>query len=364
MSHPLDPFSAEELRDAAAIYRSERHVESPVFAVLSRLEPDHAEWHGFVESGTPIDRRAWAVVVVDRNTLAEAIINVTTRRIDSYVEVEGERPYLMISEILDAMGAVRSHAGWIDAMARRGFTGDDLDKIQMDPWPHGTFGTAHEDGRRLTKVIFYWRDEPDDNGYAHPIEGLMVVVDLGDAEVLAVLDTGDVPVPRTRQSYYPEHAGRVRADLKPIDITQPDGPSWTVDGNAVRWQRWRLRVSMDPVEGLVLHDVGYDDPDAGRVRPIMHRAAVSEMVVPYGHTAESQRWKNAFDVGEWGLGRMANSLELGCDCLGVIHYFDAVLAGEDGEGHVTANAICLHEEDYSILWKHSTSTSTGRSSST
>ena len=63
-------------------------------------------------------------------------------------------------------------------------------------------------------------------------------------------------------------------------------------------------------------------------------------------------WKNAFDAGEWGLGRMANSLKLGCDCLGVIHYFDAVLATEQGEPYTVEHAICMHEEDYGILWKH------------
>jgi primary-amine oxidase len=76
------------------------------------------------------------------------------------------------------------------------------------------------------------------------------------------------------------------------------------------------------------------------------------MVVPYGHPGAMHGWKNAFDAGEWGLGRMTNSLELGCDCLGEIHYFDAALATEQGEPYTVPNAICLHEEDYGILWKH------------
>src|SRR5262249_4949117 len=59
-----------------------------------------------------------------------------------------------------------------------------------------------------------------------------------------------------------------------------------------------------------------------------------------------------FDAGEWGLGRLANSLSLGCDCLGEIHYFDAVTATETGEPYALPNAICMHEEDYGILWKH------------
>ena len=40
---------------------------------------------------------------------------------------------------------------------------------------------------------------------------------------------------------------------------------------------------------------------------------------------------NAFDAGEYGLGMCTNSLELGCDCLGEIRYFDGVLALPSGE---------------------------------
>ncbi|MGH9113015.1 MAG: primary-amine oxidase, partial [Acidimicrobiales bacterium] len=100
----------------------------------------------------------------------------------------------------------------------------------------------------------------------------------------------------------------------------------------------------------VLHTVGYDD--GGRTRPILHRASLSEMVVPYGDPGPAHGWKNAFDVGEWGLGRMANSLTLGCDCLGEIRYFDFVSADEHGEPTTLTNAICMHEEDDGILWKH------------
>jgi primary-amine oxidase len=107
---------------------------------------------------------------------------------------------------------------------------------------------------------------------------------------------------------------------------------------------------MHPIEGLVLHQVGYED--SGRRRPILHRASVAEMVVPYGSNHPSHQWKNAFDCGEWGLGRMVNSLELGCDCLGVIHYLGTDVVDERGNGRTQPNVICIHEEDYGILWKH------------
>ena len=49
---------------------------------------------------------------------------------------------------------------------------------------------------------------------------------------------------------------------------------------------------------------------------------------------------------------LANSLELGCDCLGEIRYFDAWLNDNDGHAQMLKNAICLHEEDHGLSWKH------------
>jgi primary-amine oxidase len=76
------------------------------------------------------------------------------------------------------------------------------------------------------------------------------------------------------------------------------------------------------------------------------------MVVPYGDPTATQVRKNAFDVGEYGMGMCANSLQLGCDCLGHIHYLDAHLCDSRGNPLRIPNAICMHEEDYGILWKH------------
>src|SRR3954451_22849514 len=76
------------------------------------------------------------------------------------------------------------------------------------------------------------------------------------------------------------------------------------------------------------------------------------MVVPYADATPMHGWKNAFDAGEWGLGRMTQSLTLGCDCLGEIRYLDVCLANEQGEPWLIPNAVCLHEEDAGIGWKH------------
>jgi primary-amine oxidase len=131
--------------------------------------------------------------------------------------------------------------------------------VQIDPWPAGTFGLGHEEGRRIARCLAYLRESKEDNGYARPLEGLLAFVDMGRGEVLEVVDLGVVPFPSEHGSYYPEHNGPLRTDLKPLEITQPEGPSFKVEGNLVRWQKWSLRIGMDPLEGLVLWTVGYED---------------------------------------------------------------------------------------------------------
>ena len=76
------------------------------------------------------------------------------------------------------------------------------------------------------------------------------------------------------------------------------------------------------------------------------------MIVPYRDSSEDHYRRTAFDIGEWGLGFMTTSLELGCDCLGEIRYLDAVLHNSKGEPYTITNAVCIHEEDNAVLWKH------------
>ena len=118
----------------------------------------------------------------------------------------------------------------------------------------------------------------------------------------------------------------------------------------MRWQKWSFVIGFNAREGLTLHHLCYHDN--GKERSILYRASLSEMVVPYGDPAPQQARKNAFDAGEYGLGMCANSLELGCDCLGLIKYFDGHLCTSRGEPLTIKNAVCMHEEDYGILWKH------------
>src|SRR5690606_36828498 len=143
--------------------------------------------------------------------------------------------------------------------------------------------------------------------------------------------------------------GSARTSLKPIDITMPEGPSFSVDGNQVQWENWKFHVGFNAREGLVLNNITWRDGKEDR--SVITRASVPEMVVPYGDTDETRYWISYFDGGEYHLGRMANSLALGCDCLGVIHYFDGYVNDALGNPVKIPQVICMHEEDYGIQWK-------------
>jgi primary-amine oxidase len=340
--HPLDMLTQDEVKAAVAAARGTGRLgEAARFASVALDEPPKEA----VLAGHPVERRVHLTIVPGPGAgVVEAAVDVATGAVVRWDEVEGMRPAALFEDAMRAIAALVQDESWLAAMQARGIT--DVRQVQVDPWPTGNFGLAMEEGRRVFRCVSYYRERPDANGYARPIEGVLAFVDGGAGEVLEVVDTGVVPLPPQLGSYWPEDNQPARDDLKPLSITQPSGPSFAVDGNLVRWQGWSLRVSMDPYEGLVLHTVSFGG------RPVLYRASICEMVVPYGDPGPMHGWKNAFDAGEWGLGRMANSLVLGCDCLGEIFYFDAVLASEAGEPYTLENAICMHEEDYGLLWKH------------
>lgn len=347
-SHPLAPLSRSEIAAAVALVRGSGRVpDGARLAYVGLQEPDKELVRSFVD-GQQFDRQVRVVAMAGPEAaVIEMVVSLTDAEVRRFEVVESARPALLIEESMFAIAVLKADPRWQEAMRRRGI--EDFDLVQIDPWPAGTFGIAHEEGRRISRCLSYLRDTPDGNGYARPVEGVIGFVDMGRSEVLEVVDTGVVPLPPERGSYYPEDVV-ARDGLKALHINQPDGPSFTVDGNFVRWQRWSFRITMDPLEGLVLRTLAYDD--GGRSRPIIYRASVSEMVVPYGSPDPMHAWKSAFDVGEWGLGRMANSLALGCDCLGDIYYFDVDMADEQGNPQTISQAICMHEEDYGIIWKH------------
>ncbi|HET6866124.1 MAG TPA: tyramine oxidase, partial [Solirubrobacteraceae bacterium] len=344
VAHPLDPLSADEIARAVAVVRAERGLDADArFGSITLVEPDKrrpAEANG---------RRRAELIIYDRTTACvyEAIVVVTDGQLEQWTPRPGVQSALTPEEYLECEELTKAHPDFQAALRRRGI--DDLDLVTVDPIPTGNSGLPEEDpGRRVCRTLAFVRPDPGGNSYGRPIEGVFGIIDLGRGEVIRMDDLGIVDVPDEPGEYRADRVGPLRSDLRPVEITQPEGPSFTVEGNEVAWQKWRLRVGFTPREGLVLHTVGYED--SGRLRPILHRASFAEMAVPYAEP--SRYYQSPFDIGENYIGTLANSLALGCDCLGTIRYFDADMLDSRGKVVTIKNAVCLHEEDFGLLWKH------------
>ena len=348
MSHPLHPLSAEEVQQSLDILAASRAGEEYALSSIGLLEPPKAD----VKGGVPCPRQV-QFVGVDKQSDGGFVANIdlATKAVVSLERkgLEAQVAYTM-ADLGTAVHLTKTHPEWLAAIAKRGIataTDEDLALIQVDPWPAG--GYAHPDlpqGHRALRCISFLRTDATDNGYARPVQGLICHVDLTAGKVVALEDHGVIPMPTASGRFDSAHQEHTRGDLKDLEITQPQGASFEVDGYHVRWQGYDLHVGFHPVNGLVLHQVSLQD------RPLLYRAALSEMVVPYGDSDPLHSWKHVLDASEYNMGMLVNSLKLGCDCLGEIHYFDIHQVTWDGKLKTVENAICMHEEDYGIQWKH------------
>jgi primary-amine oxidase len=345
--YPLDPLTAEEIAETARIIREKGNLPpNERFIYITLREPAKELLQAYTP-GDEFQREAEVVLVVEGQTY-EAIVDLVEHQILELLNIPGVQAAIPFEELVGCEECVKADPRFIEAMARRGITS--MEWVMVDSWPAGYYGTDDDASRRLSRPLIFVKFGPDDNGYAHPVEGLHIVVDLTRMEVVVFEDHGLVPIPQEAGNYTPEAVEQLRSDLKPLEITQPDGPSFEVNGYHVHWQKWQFRLGFTPREGLVLYTIGYEDQ--GRLRPIIERMSVAEMIVPYGDPSALHYRRNVLDMGEHGLGVQSNSLELGCDCLGEIRYFDAHVNDGKGNPVVMKNVICMHEEDFGVLWKH------------
>jgi primary-amine oxidase len=349
--HPLDPLTAEQIRQVAAILRRDRDLgESWRFASIELREPSKDVLTA-LESGLTAGREAVAVGWDRSDGQAyRAVVSLTGDAVTSWEHLPGQQPNMTVDEWHECDQLLRSHPALVEALGRRGIT--DMSLVLIDMWAYGAALVPERyRGLRLGWCDVWCRDSQEGNPYAHHISGLHPVVDLNRMTLLELEDSGEASAnPQVRGEYLPRLLGTPPREVSPLEISQPDGAGFALEGHLLRWQDWELRLGFNHREGLVLHQVGFRD--AGRLRPVAHRLSFAELVVPYRDASADHYRRTAFDIGEWGLGFMTTSLELGCDCLGEIRYLDAVVHDSRGEPRTIANAICVHEEDSGVLWKH------------
>ncbi|GAA5837712.1 hypothetical protein JCM3766R1_000561 [Sporobolomyces carnicolor] len=422
--HPHNPLTALEISQASALFRTEllnRGIRSVKSCCVALVEPPKAQvlaWLGIPlspqgaepsKSSVRPERKAEGHLIDTLTGTSFELQCVFPHTSDDGPEVRepptlvsykqlpvGVQPAITLEE-LDETEKVVCEDATVIALCEE--VGVSREQIRADCWSIG-YEDRFGEGRRLQQAFVYARLKDHEHLYAHPLD-FNVVVDTNTKEILKIdfashrvpgkeklsgtgstaphsvegdslADAGRerIAPPKDEHNFLPdliqdERKARgqdwsIRKDLKALEITQPDGVSFELSGNEICWQNWKFHIGFNHREGIVLSTVQYFDVDEKRYRPICYRASFAEMVVPYAAPEWPHPRKFAFDVGEYGLGMMANSLELGCDCLGAIHYLDAEMSNHAGQPVTLKNCVCIHEEDDGLLWKHTDFRAGGR----
>ena len=344
--HPLDPLSPNEIEKTVELLKSSpAFPKAALFSTVQLKEPPK-ELVLAHKPGSVFSRSSF-VIFFDRinNKTFEATIDLTAGKISSIKEIPGVQPLVFDGEYGALEELVKADPRWLAAMKKRGI--EDPEDVAVDGWAVGQISDEHK-GRLLRGLSYYKKGVS--NCYGRPIEGVVAIINMNERRILAVTDTGVVPVSKANYDLDEGSVGKLRERAKPLVISQPEGASYQLSGNEIRWQNWRFRYTMHPREGLVLHTVGYED--GGKLRSILYRASLSEMVVPYGDPDENWRWRAAFDVGEYSVGRLASPLEPNVDAPSNAQLLGAVFSDEEGKPYTHENAVAIYERDGGILWKH------------
>jgi primary-amine oxidase len=342
-SYPLDPLTPVEITRAVDILKPTvtGHV---YFNIINLKEPPKKEVLAWIP-GTPFRREAF-VSFFDYSTpgMTEAIVDLNKNSLVSVKQIPNVIGMGLEADSLAAENIARNDANWAAALKKRGLELKDVVHRTIFP---GDLGLAPV-GHREQIIIPHIKDNSID------LEGLLAYADLTTGKIIKIVDEPGRFSDKIDLNYFKEDEVKdTRKGPAPIRITQPEGSSMTIDGQAVTWQNWRLRFGIDNREGLIIYNVRL--VDNGRERSVLYKGSMPEMVVPYGAPGLLQAAYNFFDAGEYRLGQaIARPMTPGSDAPENAVYLPATLHKESGEPFQLKNAIAIYEEYGGTLWRHGT----------
>ena len=346
--HPLDPLTRQEHFAVVEVLQAAGKVDAETgFARIALKEPEKGTVWAWTP-GAPVTRAAEATVHQGANVF-EAIVDLDGRRLTSWTPRPGVQPMWLEG---DFGGALVSKAlkdpRVIAALKKRGV--ENLHFVTCFVVPAGTFGEPQYAGKRIG-ILACRQRSGDRNSYARRIEGLGVTVDLNAKEILDVADDEVVPVPRGSREFDLAATGKLREFAAPIEVRQPAGPGFTLDGHVVTWDRWRFHVRPDARVGTVISTASWKDGD--RQRPVLYQAHLSEIFVPYMDPRREWSTRAFIDAGEYAAGGLADTLQPGVDCPDTAVYMDGVIPADAGWPRDKPRVLCIYERAAGdMLWRH------------
>lgn len=359
-THQLSPWhslTAVEIEQASAAVKS-RHGEQIIINRISLRQPDKADALAWVPDQTAL--RGADITFRANRVSYRVFYDFATASLDETRTLETGQPMLSPDgEILPAVMQANELPQLLAALERRGVKKGDGLCLPRTIGRYFADRADPVDDRLLRLDCFNIRGQsglrilPSTSAYARPIEGLSVLYNVETGDIVDIIDSysdGEYPPHDIVALEYHKGAIETREALKPIDISQPDGVNFTLNGERVDWQGWQFHLRFDPRQGTVLNRVGHNTSEG--FRSVAYEVAMSEMFVPYQDNDVHWFYRAYFDMGEYGFGNMATALQ-GSDCPDNAVFRDAVLHSADGLPVLAENRVCIFEHDPGYpIWRH------------
>ncbi|MBD2139403.1 primary-amine oxidase [Anabaena sp. FACHB-1237] len=352
IQHPLDSLTETEINTAVAILKQQKNIsKNAFFSMIALQEPDKDEVVNFI-SGKPFTRQVFLETYQSElNKTSTAIVDINKKAVIFWEEKTDIQPAILPPDYQIVQQIVKSDHRWQNAMKKRGIR--DFHQVKISCWAAGILTLEEENnGKRICRALSYYQGEYShqfSNYFAHPVEGVVLTVDLNNNKVENFVDNvidNEIITVASENWDYEQSSFQKITTLKKPKLKK----TFTIRGNEITWKNWQFRYLMHPREGLVLYLVKYQDGQ--KYRPILYRGSLSEIVVPYGDPDPNWSFRNALDVGEYNIGLLANKLELGGEIPENGVLLDAIFANGEGETYTKSQVIGVYERDNGILWKH------------
>lgn len=349
LSHPLDPLNPSEFSQIRVIIERSQFGSLPnlTFHSVDLDEPDKEDVLKYLSSNTKtkpcfLPRRA-KVILRGGGKTYELNLDLPTSSILSHQIYRGHGyPPFTFNEFVRAIRLPLTYPKFSDSIQRRGLN---LTEVSCIPFTVGWYGEYVT--RRALKVVCFYR-EGTTNIFARPIEGISMLVDVDKMQIVMYTDRIRLPLPKAEGSSFQSPKGK----SNPI-ICNRTNTGLTIEGHRVKWGNWDFHVSFEARAGIVISAASIFDANTKKFRRVLYKGHVSETFVPYMDPTNEWYFRTFMDIGEFGFGRAADTLQAMVDCPENAEYLDGYVAGADGRPQKFTRVICIFERNSgNVAWRH------------
>ncbi|KAB2067493.1 hypothetical protein ES319_A09G229800v1 [Gossypium barbadense] len=346
--HPLDPLTPTELNQIKLIVDKSSIGSLPnlTYHFVDLEEPEKIDvlsWLCSKKTNKNAQFRRAKVVVRAGGETRELVVDLASGSIESNRVYTGRGyPPFTFNEFVKASRLPFQYPKFMKSIVNRGLN---MSEVSCVPLTVGWYGEKVT--KRTLRITCYYRGGSV-NVYARPIEGISLFIDVDSMRITNYIDRFRVPVPKAEGTDF-----RSNKKIDPVTCNNATGKGFEIEGNNVKWGNWKFHVGFNARAGTVISTASIFDARMKKYRQVLYRGHVSETFVPYMDPESEWYFRTFMDIGEFGFGRSASTLQPLIDCPANAEYMDGYVAGADGQAMKMEKVICIFQRDAGdIAWRH------------